>query len=176
VPPAYNMNDNEETQLIQHKPRPRLDLSAYQGYNCFHVILRTAHNRSIFTCNWNYQKMLELLQYASNKYNYLVLTYCFMPNHLHLLMLSQKESDLLDFVKLFKQLSSYHYKQKSGRQLWQASFYDRKLRFDEDRPGVAKYILNNPVRWKLCVEVSGYRYSGSFVCSIDDLISSCILS
>jgi len=61
MPPAHNMDKNEETELIQHKPSPRLDLSAYQGYNCFHVIFRTAHNRTVFSENWNYQKMLELL-------------------------------------------------------------------------------------------------------------------
>jgi putative transposase len=170
------MDNREEIKLIRHKSRPRLDLSSYQGYNCFHIILRTAHNRSVFGNDWNYKKMLEILRYTSSKHNYLVLTYCFMPNHLHLLMLSEKESDLLDFVKLVKQMSGYYYKQKAGRKLWQASFYDRNLRLVEDRPSVAKYILNNPVRWRLCVNASEYKYSGSFLCSIEDLISSCILS
>ncbi len=39
-----------------------------------------------------------------------VLAYCFMPDHLHLLLASKGESRLTDFMRAFKHRSGYHCK------------------------------------------------------------------
>ena len=56
-----------------------------------------------------------------------------------------------------------------GITLWQDGFYDRILRRDEDSLDVAAYIVANPVRAGLVHRVTDYPYSGSSVCSLEDL-------
>ena len=86
--------------------------------------------------------------------------YCFMPNHVHLLVSGSADSQLGAFVRLFKQLSGYAAKQKLGAPMWQISYYDHVLRHEEDLAHVARYIWNNPVRAGLVDVRSQYPYDG----------------
>lgn len=92
-----------------------------------------------------------------------MLAYCFMPDHLHLLVRSVEEADLVAFVRLFKQLSGYDYRRSTGDQqvLWQTSYYDHVLRRGEDTLAVARYLWANPVRVRLVETAREYAYSGS---------------
>jgi putative transposase len=103
----------------------------------------------------------NLLQIArSEKFG--VLAYCFMPDHLHLLIDGEdNESDLQKFISLFKQKSGYWYKQKYKRNLWQTSYYDHVLRKEEGLEQVALYILENPVRKGLVTDFRDYPFSFS---------------
>jgi hypothetical protein len=56
--------------------------------------------------------------------------------------------------------------------LWQRSYYDHILREDEDVVGVARYVLENPVRAGLVTEVIQYPFHGSFVMNVCDLLDA----
>jgi putative transposase len=91
-----------------------------------------------------------------------VLTYCFMPDHAHLLVDGSRSAcPLWQFVKHAKQLSGYHGKKLSGEPVWQDGYYDRQLEVDDDPRDVAAYILMNPVRANLVRHPSEYPFSGS---------------
>jgi putative transposase len=93
--------------------------------------------------------------------NFEILAYCFMPDHIHLLVQGTAESSRLDrFMQRFKQLTGYHYKQRAGRQLWRRSYHDRVLRRDEDVHSAADYIWHNPVRAGLAASREEYLFSG----------------
>lgn len=96
------------------------------------------------------------------------MAYCFMPDHLHLLVEGDEEADLIKFIREFKQLTAYSYKNVAGHKLWQRSFYDRVLRVDEDARAVARYICNNPVRKGLAASPLEYPFIGSFIASVAD--------
>jgi putative transposase len=90
-----------------------------------------------------------------------VLAYCFMPNHVHLLVVGLIETSRLQpFVQQFKQITGFAFKQEHGAPLWHRSYHDRVLRRDEDLPAVAAYIWGNPVRAGLVESVEEYPYSG----------------
>jgi len=95
------------------------------------------------------------------KDGFVIHVYCFMPDHLHLLLQGQaRESELKKCIPYFKQLSGYRFKQKYDKNLWQPSYYDHVLRKDEDLHAVAQYILLNPVRAGLVDDYRDYPYSG----------------
>ncbi len=90
-----------------------------------------------------------------------VVAYCFMPDHLHLLLQGTSEiADLAPFLKKFKQITGYRFKQAAGGQLWHRSYHDHVLRREEDIAEVAAYIWNNPVRAGLAEICESYPYSG----------------
>ncbi len=106
---------------------------------------------------------VQALRASANKYAFLVYAYCFMPDHLHLLVDNESGADLVQFMRYFKQLTGYPYKREHGAELWQRRFYDRALRRDETLDRVVAYIFDNPVVAGLVDEPQQYQYSGSFV-------------
>lgn len=91
-----------------------------------------------------------------------VYAYCFMPDHVHLLVQGGSDSFLPDFVHDFKEAVGYEFKGLTGRMSWQRSYHDRILRTYEDLLGVARYIAWNPVRGRLVEEARDWPWLGSF--------------
>jgi putative transposase len=98
---------------------------------------------------------------AANECRFAVLAYCFMPDHLDLLVKGECEaSDGKAFIKRAKQYSGYYYsKANDGRKLWQRYGYDQVLRDDEDTVDVVRYILSNPVKAGLCTRITDYPFA-----------------
>ncbi len=93
-----------------------------------------------------------------------------MPDHVHALVTGlAADSDLLLFVRKFKQKTSSEFKESRGAILWQKKFYDHILRPRDSVDGVAMYIWMNPVRQGICGDPKDYPYSGSFVLDWENL-------
>lgn len=104
-----------------------------------------------------------------------VLAYCLMPDHMHLLVEGTTErSDLQRFVKLSKQRTGFHFARIAGRPLWQAGYFERVLRQDEDAKAIARYILENPVRAGIVKWPTEYRYLGSSVWDVETLLEGSV--
>ena len=91
-----------------------------------------------------------------------ILTYCLMPDHLHLLLTpGENQASVPKFMQIFKGKTT-HIFWKCGfkGRLWQKSYYDHIMRSSEDVHETAKYILNNPVRKNMVTEISEYPFSG----------------
>lgn len=109
------------------------------------------------------------MKITANKYSASVIVFCFMPNHLHLLLEATEEGNIKEMMRIFKQRTAFIYKQSTGNKLWQASYYDRVLRQDEETIVVARYIMANPVRAKIVEEAIDYPFTGSFVYTKEEL-------
>ena len=101
-----------------------------------------------------------MLEDAALTTEFRLLAYCFMPDHLHLLVEGSEGSDLARLMKSFKQASSFDYKQRHGRPLWQRSYYDHVLRGPDELQPAVEYILGNPVRAGLVEDADTYPFSG----------------
>ena len=102
-----------------------------------------------------------------------IIAYCYMPDHLHLLVQGGCEDfDLRLWMHLFKQSSGYAWKRRVGTVLWQRSYFDRVLRKDEASAVVARYLLMNPVRARLCVTPREYPFLGSLTVDVASLIEA----
>lgn len=74
------------------------------------------------------------------------------------------------FIGTAKQLSGYHYADAFGSRLWQRYSYEHVLRGDEETLGVARYILENPVRAQLVTTVQEYPFLGSKAYTIHEIL------
>jgi putative transposase len=111
-----------------------------------------------------------------------VYAYCFVPDHVHLLVGSGEDgADLIDFVKRFKQKTGWWFSNryvpsgslkasptdpaaaKRSIGLWQKSYYDHIVRSNENIRAAAEYIIANPVQAGLTREPGEYPFAGSFV-------------
>jgi REP element-mobilizing transposase RayT len=86
--------------------------------------------------------------------------YCFMPDHLHLLVVVSEGVWLQEFVWQFKQRSGYALKKATGVFAWQISYYDHVLRKEEALLDVAQYIWDNPVKEGIVDDPRDFPFSG----------------
>ena len=101
-----------------------------------------------------------------------ITAYCFMPDHVHLIVEAKEEtSDLKRFIARAKQLSGYVYSQThQRRRLWQRYGFEHVLRDDESTQRSVRYVLENPVRAGLVRDPSEYPFIGSSVFDVKELL------
>ena len=82
-----------------------------------------------------------------------------MPDHLHWLFVIQK-SGLAEAMDRFKGSSARAINKRRGAtgKLWQKSYYERAVRYEEDLKGIARYMIGNPIRAELVDSVSDYPH------------------
>jgi putative transposase len=147
----------------------------YRGTHRYLVTLCTAQRTSWFANPDIADTILSQIRDSATQHQFAILAYCFMPDHVHLLVegLAQ-DADLVRFVKHGKQISGYAHKQHFGKSLWQPSWFDRVLRKEEDTTDVIKYILLNPVRAGLVESAADYRLSGSDVYPVSAVLEDVV--
>jgi putative transposase len=112
----------------------------------------------------------QFLRAATDK-SFAIIVCVFMPDHSHLVVEGLADSSKLkQFISRAKQLSGYHYKQRSRMALWQRYGYERVLRKDESTPAVVAYVLENRVRAGLVRSVHEYPHIRSSVYGREELI------
>ena len=148
---------------IIHKKRVRLKDFNYKGFFCYFVTICTYNKEWVFKNDLLVEWLTEILREKSNSFGFKVWAYCFMPDHLHLLIEGKDtNSDMKRFISSYKQSTGFFYKKKTGSPLWQINYYEHVLRGEEDTIDVARYVFNNPVRRRLVKDFRKYNFLGSF--------------
>ncbi len=151
--------------------RPRLSEKQYFRRRRYSLTFCTAERRQIFTQQTVVDLALSQISRAGREREFSVIAYCFMPDHVHLLVQSMSPSCSLEkFVHAAKQYSGFAYAKHTGQQLWQHSYFDHALRDDESIGRAVRYILGNPIRAGLVQRVDEYPFSGSEIYTMSDLL------
>ena len=135
-----------------------------QPYACYHVIIGTYEAKPRFTKHELNKSVIAVLKEIAQKFGYAVITFCLMPDHLHLLVQAREGCQSLErFIGAFKNVTTRLYWRQGGeRKLWQRGFYEHIVRQDEDLTTVSDYIMNNPVRAGLVEEPEQYPWLGQW--------------
>ncbi len=152
---------------------PRLPILQYIGpFRCFLTLC--SHRRvAVFRSAESVSRtLMEFLRVAEHE-RFAVLAYCFMPDHLHLLVEGRSsDSDLRLFVSAAKLRSERMHASVHGTRLWQEGYHQRVLRRAQDSRAIARYILEYPVRAGMVRTPLKYPYLGSAVWSVRELLDS----
>lgn len=93
-----------------------------------------------------------------------------MPDHIHLLLQPEIESDLVKFIQHYKSWTTRQaWKHGIQGKLWQRSFYDHILRNGDDLERHLRYIIENPVRAGIVDDWREFPYSGSLVYDLEEM-------
>jgi len=134
----------------------------YIGLHRYFLTFCTHERQKRFVDEQRVDVVREQILRAATDESFAVTAYCFMPDHVHLLVeASSDASNCLRFIKCAKQLSGFHYREHFGERLWQRYGYERTLRSQDATLAVAKYIVENPVRAGLVENPDDYPFSGS---------------
>ena len=158
------------------RKRNRLPLDAYQEPGPFFVTIGTEDRAKWFVQPQLVTYCIDALRLSCEAAGFDLLAYCFMPDHVHLLVETEAEgNDLIRLIHRFKQRTGWWFRNRyaagglkasptgpSERPgLWQKSFHDHILRGEEAADEVIRYILENPVRAGLAASVGDYSYAWS---------------
>jgi putative transposase len=145
----------------------------YLGRYQYFLTFCTFQRRRAFVAPERVDVVLAQIQRTCQETRFALLAYCFMPDHLHLLVDGQAENaDCRLFVARAKQYSGFYYSKAFGERLWQRFGYERTLRSDEATLSVARYILENPLRAGLVRNVREYPYLGSETYTVDQILEA----
>lgn len=151
----------------------RLDGISYIGLNAYFVTSCTLDRRNAFTHNEFCQACRSELLATSRRFGFRASAYCFMPDHVHLLLCGNRaDASLRDFVATWKQRTGFEWYKRVGERLWQKGYYEHVLRSDEAHLSIARYILENPVRAGLVVDPRDYQWLGSDQFPLEEILSA----
>jgi putative transposase len=158
--------------VITDRPQ-RLEGFPYIGFQRYFVTTCTAYRQKVFhdatVARQAHDRFMEL----SERFHFRIVGYCFMPDHVHLVLIAASEqSDLPRFMKLAKQVTGYEYRRQHVETLWQPGYYDRILRDDEATLAVVRYTLENPVRAGLAKTLGEWPSAGSDVYTWRELLTA----
>ncbi len=157
---------------IREKPH-RLPEAAYFGEVAVSFTACVEARRALFRHGDVVAVFLEILRSESAKHRSDVAIYCFMSDHLHLVLRGQ---DRLARPKMamdsFKYLTGRWLASYRPEYEWQRGYHDHIIRNGEDGDQHVIYIAMNPVRAGIVESPLDYPFTGSFATDWKELLSN----
>ena len=145
----------------------------YVGFHRYSLTFCTIRRQPLFVTQPVVDLVLEQFLRTTREERFALFAYCFMPDHVHLLVGGTCEtSNAKRFVNRTKQYSGFYFKQQHQHRLWQRYPFERVLRSNEATLIVARYIIENPVRAGLVRDPREYPFLGSCVYSLEEILNA----
>lgn len=127
-----------------------------------HITQRGNYKQVVFFDDADRQQYLYWIQEYSAKYNLSMIAYCLMQNHVHFVVIPNKEDSLARTFNTAHMRYSQYFNKKLNRNghLWQGRFYSCVL----DEPHfllAARYVERNPVRAKMVKNAWQWKWSSA---------------
>ena len=131
------------------------------GFGSYFITAATFQKHSLFQSARMAGLFLDVLFYYRSQQKYLLHEFVVMPDHFHLLI--TPTMTLERALQLIKGGFSFRAKKELGfgGEIWEKSFYDRRVRDWEEYCAFRRYIHLNPVKKGLTVMPAEYLYSSA---------------
>ena len=126
----------------------------------YHIMLRGIDKQNIFEDEEDKEKFLSVLTDCKAISEYKVFAYCFMNNHVHILLQTGKE----ELGKVFRRIGAryvywYNWKYQRTGHLFQDRYKSEAVEDDSYFITVIKYIHQNPIVAEIVERAEDYNYS-----------------
>jgi putative transposase len=131
------------------------------GYSCYFITASTFQKRNILQSDRMATLFVNVLRPYRQQEKYLLHEFVVMPDHFHLLITPVQA--LERSMQLIKGGFSYRAKKELdfAHEIWQHSYYDRRVRDLEEYFSFREYIRRNPVKRGLGQSPEQYPYSSA---------------
>ncbi len=158
-----------QNKKLKYTKRIRIKDFSYKGFYRYFVTICLNNKEELFNSSIIVNKILNIIKELSEKYKFKIWAYCFMPDHLHLLVEGIDEnSDFKKFISMIKQKSGFWFQNSFNKKLWENNYYEHVSRREEATREIILYIFGNPVRKGIVKQYTDYPFLGSF--ELKDLI------
>ncbi len=127
----------------------------------FHVINRGNARQTLFASRKDFSEYLDLLKKYKEKFFMKIYHYVLMPNHVHLLLEPTLPGTISGFMQGLTLAHTRRSNLRTGKSghVWQGRFKSIIVQNDSHFLQCGRYIELNPVRAKIVVHPSAYRWS-----------------
>jgi putative transposase len=132
------------------------------GHGCYFITASTFQKRNILQSDRMAGLFVYVLFHYRRQEKYLLHEFVVMTDHFHLLLTPRETLERA--VQLIKGGFSFRAKKELGfaYEIWQPSYYDRRVRDDEEYFAFREYIRQNPVKRRMVTAAEEYRYSSAW--------------
>jgi len=131
------------------------------GYSTYFITAATFQKQNLFQSDRLTLPFIDTLLHYRVQRSYPLHKFVIMPNHFHLLVTPIQSLERA--LQLIKGGFSYRAKKELGflGEIWQSSYYDRRVRNAEEYVNFRYYIRHNPVKRGLAQTPEEYSYSSA---------------
>ncbi|MGE5532478.1 MAG: REP-associated tyrosine transposase, partial [Bacteroidota bacterium] len=134
-----------------------------QPYCVVFLTVHAAGSRSILCTDTCGPIIVECLKTGCEINGLDLIAYCLMPDHLHIVLMTEPGSELQKYLSGLKWATSRKLRAAGiADSIWQRSYWDRHHRDDEDVHHMIRYVMENPLRKGLCQQPEEWRFSEYF--------------
>ena len=142
-------------QAVPRRPRHFL------GDGTYHVTARGVARSSIFLDDDDYRAFVVLLREAAGRFEWTTRAFCLMPNHYHLVIAATREKLSRGMHRLnFLYAQRFNHRYDRPGHLFQNRFDARAIEGERHARAVCGYVVNNPVRARLCRDRRHWPWCG----------------
>lgn len=127
-----------------------------------HVIMRGNNRQAIFRDSNDFNSFFRVLNYTYQRYPFIIISYCLMTNHYHLLIRSPEVPLGKVMAMINRRYSDYH-KKKYGYfgTMYEGRYFSDKVVTPKSLLTASNYIHRNPVNTKIPMveKMEMYPYS-----------------
>ncbi len=132
------------------------------GYSCYFITASTFQKRNILQSDRMASLFMDVLFHCREQQKYLLHEFVVMPDHFHLLITPMVSLERA--VQLIKGGFSFRAKRELGfvYEIWQRSYYDRRVRDAGEHFAFREYIRLNAVKRGLAASPERYPYCSAW--------------
>ena len=136
-------------------------LKRYQQTRQLHYVTFTCYHRQQYLGSGPARDVFEqTLERVRRWYNFYIVGYVVMPEHVHLLVSEPERSSLAVALQMLKQVSSRKLHDGSGgKAFWQKRYYDFNVFSERKRVEKLRYMHRNPVKRGLVENPEDWKWS-----------------
>lgn len=126
----------------------------------YHIMCRGNHRNDLFLDKKDYEVYLNILKYVKKKLGYELYCYCFMTNHVHMVIETEK-IHIGTIMKRINMIYSIYFNKKYNLigHLFQDRYRSELIRDDRYMVEASRYIHLNPVKANIVKNPEDYRWS-----------------
>ncbi len=127
---------------------------------CYYITMRGNNRQDIYHAHKDYEVFLQVVQRASKKYAFFLLSYCLVRNQYHLLLRSS-QVPLSEVMLYINTTYSSYYKRtyKCNGQLFEPNFFTSVISTEADLFKVNNFLYEQPRYAGIQTSLDTYPYS-----------------
>ncbi len=141
----------------------------HTGNGTYFITASAFMKQQLFQSARTARLLIDVLLHYRTQEKYLLHEFVIMPDHFHLLLTPLET--LERSMQFIKGGFSYRAKKDLGfiKELWQTSFYDHRVRDEEEYEKCREYIYQNPVKRGLARAAREFPYSSAAGFELDEV-------
>ena len=127
----------------------------------FHIMVQGINKEYIFNSQEDKKKYMKIIEETKEEINIVILAYCIMDNHTHILFHEKEIEQLSKFMHRANLLYAKYYNKKYNRvgYVFRDRYKMQPIYTEKHLYSCVKYIHNNPIKAYLCDKPENYKYS-----------------